>query len=74
MELATQAAMAGNLPSNWGSKLDPDGDRYFWPLDTKEVTWDPPIDEMVALLEGQQREELEAIYKKAAEETPPAVL
>ena len=61
LELATKAAQAGNIPANWGSAVDPaSGDRYFFDAETKEnVTWDPTemIDEMVALLEDQQRAE-----------------
>ena len=68
IEMATKAAMAGNLPAGWGSALDEAGDRYFYDKETKETTWDPPIDEMVALLEQQQREEFEALMRAA----PPA--
>ena len=68
VEMATQAANSGNLPSNWDSKVDPtSGQRYFFDVETKGktiTTWDPPIEEMVGLLEQQQREELEAAIKR----------
>ena len=54
----------GNLPTGWGSALDPtSGERYFYDKETKETTWEPPIEEMVALLEQQQREEMEAMLE-----------
>jgi len=65
VELATRAAAVGNLPTGWGSAIDPaSGARYFFDEETKETTWDPPIQEMVALLEEQQRSELEALIKE----------
>ena len=68
VEMATQAAASGNLPSGWGSKIDPtSGNRFFFDTETKGekiTTWDPPIEEMVTLLEEQQREKLKAAIAK----------
>ena len=36
--------------------------------ETKETTWEPPIEEMVALLEQKQRAELEEIYAEVEKE------
>ena len=67
IEIAERAAKAGNLPSNWGSAVAENGQRYYFDAETKEgVTWDPPIDEMVSLLEQQQREEMEEMIKNAS--------
>ena len=68
VEMATQAAAAGNLPAGWGSALDEDGDRYFYNKETKETTWEAPIDEMVTLLEEKQRAELKEIYAQVEAE------
>lgn len=68
VETANKAAMAGNLPAGWGSALDGDGNRYFYDKETKETTWEPPIEEMVALLEQKQRAELEEIYAEVEKE------
>ena len=63
VELATRAALAGNIPSGWGSAIDPEsGDRYFFDAETKEgATFNPQdmIEEMVALLEEKQRKEMQ---------------
>lgn len=65
VELATRAAAVGNVPANWGSAIDPDsGDRYFFDKETKATQWEAPIDEMVALLEEQQRAEMEAMLEE----------
>ena len=62
-EIATKAALAGNIPPNWDSAIDPSsGDRYFFDAETKEgATFNPQdmIDEMVALLEDKQRKEFQ---------------
>ena len=66
IELATRAAQEGNLPDGWGSALDPEsGERYFYDLETKTPVWDPPIDEMVAILEAKQKAEMEELIEKA---------
>jgi len=68
VEMATRAAADGNLPAGWGSKIDPaSGNRFFFDEETKGekiTTWDPPIEEMVALLEDMQRAELKAAIDK----------
>ena len=66
VELATRAAGQGNLPSGWGSAVTEAGERYFYDKETKETFWDPApiIEEMVTLLEQQQREEMEAMMKE----------
>ena len=62
-EAATQAALAGNIPSGWGSAIDPEsGDRYFFNAETKEgATFNPTdmIEEMIAILEDKQRKEFQ---------------
>ena len=65
-EIAERAAADGNLPSGWSSKISEKyGQRYFFKDETPdESSWDPPIAEMVALLEQQQREEFEALMAK----------
>merc|ERR1712232_283471 len=47
--MARRAAEAGNLPDGWGSAEDPaSGKRYYFKDGV--TTWDPPIEEMVAIL------------------------
>lgn len=70
MEMCKAAAAAGNLPEGWGSALDADGDRYFFKEGTQETTWDPPLEEMCAILEAQQEAETQKIVDKVrAEQT-----
>ena len=63
VEMATQAALQGNIPSDWGSALDEEGDRYFWDEETKTATYNPQemIDEMVSMLEDQKRKEMQEL-------------
>ena len=71
-EMAVQAALAGNIPSDWGSAIDPDsGDRYFFQRGKDETsTFNPTdmIDEMVEILEEKQREEMRALMEKVKNE------
>ena len=70
LELATRAASVGNLPDGWDSKVDEaSGDRYFWNKQSMDVSWEPPeemIDEMVAILEEIQKQEMEAVIADAS--------
>merc|ERR1712087_300326 len=56
IELARRAAQAGNLPDGWGSAEDPASGRRYYFKDGV-TTWDPPIEEMVAILKAKDGEE-----------------
>ena len=72
MERARNAAMAGNLPAGWGTAKDPEsGQPYFYDKETKATAWEPPeemLAAMVAILEEQQRDEMNAIVEKVKKE------
>lgn len=68
LERAQQAAAAGNLPPGWGSAEDPSsGDTYYYEKETMATQWEPPIEQMVAIIEEQQRAEMNAIVDQVKE-------
>ena len=57
-ELCERAAKVGNLPDGWSMATDPATDRPYYYREGETPVWDPPIDEMVAILEEKQAEEM----------------
>ena len=53
--MARKAAEAGNLPDGWGCAQDPASEDTYYFNKEKGIasTWDPPLDEMVKILEEQ---------------------
>ena len=53
VEMARQAARAGNLPDGWECATDPDSGNVYYFNKEKDIkpTWEAPIAEMVAILE-----------------------
>ena len=39
--------------------------KYFWNKETQAVQWEPPLEEMIAILEEKQRLEMEAALEAA---------
>lgn len=65
LETATRAAQQGNLPDNWAAAVDAQsGETYYWNKETNVTQWEPPLDEMVAILEERQRQEMESLVEE----------
>ena len=54
-ELARRAAEVGNLPDGWKMAQDPtSGDTYYYNKELQITQWEPPLEEMVNILEENQ--------------------